>query len=1047
MGLRDCIMEETRFDFDFWLKALSELGYDMRLEELDVGTLVEKKVFPRSLGDNLRVEGVRRFLSTDYVEGALILVSGSLTKSSATRVARSWKRMRLLRPLLIFSDGEQSVITTVPGPGSEGEARVFNLSERLYHTDVEVLESMRFDPDPERYKERYDREFLPYEKVRNEFFRGYRELYARIEEAVRPVFGTAGIEAESSAYAQRFLGRLMFIYFIQKKGWINSDKRYIDSVKDVSELNLLFYEGFNRKDSPLGVPYLNGSLFDREEYMDRLEGALERVLEPLFFQAREFFNRYNFTVDESSPMDIDVSLDPSMIGTVFENMLPENQRGAKGTYYTPPAETAFIIRRALSAYLGLKDRVIEDAGGKRFVDGLTAYLEELADKKSERDVRELREKLLSLRILDPAVGSGGFLVAAMEEIVDILKEADATVGFKTDVEMYKERILPNLIGFDIEKEAVEIARLRLWLSLVIAKKEPEALPNLDLNIVETEDSLQKGQYKLDIYVDREVKNMLDELQDLREKYVRTHTTQEKREIKSRFDELAGKLERKTGSQQRLIEIYSVKPDIVVMNPPYIRQEELDQSRKQYYSSVYSLDKKSDIYVYFILRGLELLSEGGALAAITSDKWLETSYGVSFQEKVKPHLLAVYGQRKRSFGADVNTVISVYSKRKLDEPVSFTYLESFASERVVRHVSLPRSTLRPGKWFYLKAPEVFTQKILPKLTHRLGDFAEIKFGLKTGANEFFYMKDVSHLFEADRLADPEKFERWGVKARTSKELEEQGLIYIENEGGGRFVLERASVRPIIRSIKDYVKPHISGTPSTLCLYVDNLVGSPFTEKYIRHGEAMEVEVGRGSNKGVVKGYHNLSTVKARTPWYKLPQLKPTTIFLSEFYSARFLSLFSDRPLLADHLFELVYPDSPSSERALRLYLNSTVHFLMLELWTRRMGGGVLHPLTVDYKSLPVPDFGLLSRSLVGVVFGDRPTLDYSEEVKQEDRRRLDLAVLRGLGFSEADAGAILDEMYQEYLEVVRDRLIKAGRSLAERVEEGGFSDVDGEVEVE
>jgi len=151
---------------------------------------------------------------------------------------------------------------------------------------------------------------------------------------------------------------------------------------------------------------------------------------------------------------------------------------------------------------------------------------------------------------------------------------------------------------------------------------------------------------------------------------------------------------------------------------------------------------------------------------------------------------------------------------------------------------------------------------------------------------------------------------GVKARTSKELEEQGLIYIENEGGERFVLERVSVRPIIRSIKDYVKPHISVTPSTLCLYVDNLVGSPFTEKYIRHGEAMEVEVGRGSNKGVVKGYHNLSTVKAKTPWYKLPQLKPTTIFLSRVYSARFLSLFSDRPLLADHLFVLVYPDSPS-----------------------------------------------------------------------------------------------------------------------------------------
>jgi type II restriction/modification system DNA methylase subunit YeeA len=178
-------------------------------------------------------------------------------------------------------------------------------------------------------------------------------------------------------------------------------------------------------------------------------------MDPLFKEERSFFNNYNFTVDEVSPLELEVSIDPALIGTVFENMLPEYERGSKGTFYTPASESSFICRRALANYLGYPDRISDDK--TRFQDGLRLYIEKLREMKSEKEVRDFREKLLKTVILDPAVGSGGFLLVAMQEIIPTIQEAESTVGWKSDPEEYKKRILPNLYGFDIEGEAIEIA--------------------------------------------------------------------------------------------------------------------------------------------------------------------------------------------------------------------------------------------------------------------------------------------------------------------------------------------------------------------------------------------------------------------------------------------------------------------------------------------------------------------------------------------------------------------------------------------------------------
>jgi len=180
-----------------------------------------------------------------------------------------------------------------------------------------------------------------------------------------------------------------------------------------------------------------------------------------------------------------VSIDPLLLGTVLENMLPEHERGEKGTFYTPVNEIGFICRKALAAWLGLEDRV----EGGRLVDGLQEYVNGLKERRDEREVREFRERLLSLKVCDPAVGSGGFLVVMMQTILSLIQEVEEAVGWRPDPAIYKARILPNLYGFDIEPEAVEIARLRLWLSLIVDQKSPEPLPNLDLNIMLTTDSL------------------------------------------------------------------------------------------------------------------------------------------------------------------------------------------------------------------------------------------------------------------------------------------------------------------------------------------------------------------------------------------------------------------------------------------------------------------------------------------------------------------------------------------------------------------------------
>jgi hypothetical protein len=362
----------TGFGVGFWKDALRERGYAVVEEKLDLETLAKQRVVPSSHlakgRDSPCLMDVILLYRDKYVEAAVLVYDRLPSRGVCVRVARQWRENRLYRPLLIFTDGESCYAVIVRGAGLDGEARVLHLEDRLYRTDMEVLESIKHPGTPEELRRKYDEEFFPYEKVRDEFFNRYRELYEKVVTATKRVLG----EKRAKEYAQRFLGRLMFIYFLQRKGWLNNDKNYIDTIEDYRALNYLFYNKLNKEDGD-GIPYLNGSLFEREDYIEELETKAWHKLDEIFNEARRLFNNYNFTVDETSPLEVEVSVDPLLLGTVLENMLPEHERGAKGTFYTPVNEIGFICRKALAAWLGVEDKVEKD----KLIDGLQEYIEGL----------------------------------------------------------------------------------------------------------------------------------------------------------------------------------------------------------------------------------------------------------------------------------------------------------------------------------------------------------------------------------------------------------------------------------------------------------------------------------------------------------------------------------------------------------------------------------------------------------------------------------------------------------------------------------------------
>lgn len=372
-------------------------------------------------------------------------------------------------------------------------------------------------------------------------------------------------------YVKKLMGRLVFLHFLQKKGWLGvesnkewgtGNKNYLlDLFKDSSAteqndflekvLEPLFFGMLNtpceqRKELFIAekwnidlldkfkkIPYLNGGLFEK----DKLDGLKIKFPKELFSNTKapdierkyidakgdypytqccgllDFFARYNFTIDETDPADMEIGVEPEMLGKIFENLLEDNKD--KGAFYTPKEIVQYMCRESLIAYL-LTDSKIEETRIRNFV--LTHN-----EKFNNDETDELLHKLETVKVCDPAVGSGAFPMGMMNELFACrfsLEAGENNEINKSDAARIKKDIVKeNIYGVDIEKGAVDIARLRFWLAIIVDETTPIPLPNLDYKIMQG-NSLLESYEGIDLTNISTVetlsglgKNLLDEWED------------------------------------------------------------------------------------------------------------------------------------------------------------------------------------------------------------------------------------------------------------------------------------------------------------------------------------------------------------------------------------------------------------------------------------------------------------------------------------------------------------------------------------------------------
>ena len=416
---------------------------------------------------------------------------------------------------------------------------VFGHRDELYRTPIANFLELQARPDARKDFLAY-REAFSVEALGKRFFEDYKRIYedfvqeitGRRYVRVKPnvfeeqevgiasplfasVFGNDGKAVRD--YVKKMMGRLVFLQFLQKKGWMgvpkgeewNSHKgehRYLQKLFEAycrrtpaehfnfleDILEPLFFNVLNIDRSaqgdvaepalwlepgkPIRIPFLSGSLFER----DAIDAKVCRFAKAHFRDLFDLFDQFNFTIDESDPTDAEIGIAPDMLGQIFENLLEDNKD--KGAFYTPHEVVRYMCQEALLAYLdvetGLDRSLLEALVREHF----------FADDRPAIRVA-LKDALNRVKICDPAIGSGAFPMGMLHELLGchkaLAREASKTADQRTDAftEIKRNIIANNIYGVDIEQGAVDIARLRFWLSLVIDEKSPTPLPNLDYKIV------------------------------------------------------------------------------------------------------------------------------------------------------------------------------------------------------------------------------------------------------------------------------------------------------------------------------------------------------------------------------------------------------------------------------------------------------------------------------------------------------------------------------------------------------------------------------------
>ena len=543
-----------------------------------------------------------------------------------------------------------------------------------------------------------------------------------------------------------------------------------DETKNNPKPKIEYYDGFSRDDVPKKRAFVPNALFFANEHKTIIDSK-EKTVNGII----NIFKKYNFTVEENTSSDIEVALDPELLGKVFENLLAvynpetgESARKSSGSFYTPREIVDYMVDNSINAYL-------ETVIGKDF----------------ETKQSDIKKALQEIKIIDPACGSGAFPMGILNNIMDRLKDIDPEL----DPYNTKLQLIENCIyGVDIQPIAVQISKLRFFISLICDQKEKNdnpndnygiaQLPNLETKFVSANTLIDiEKPRNMSLFGDTEIEEIQHKINRIRHQHFNAKTWEEKHKYRDRDKDLRKELSKVLEAngmdatfelQRQAKEIAKWDPynqnasagffdykwmfgledgfDIVIGNPPYISLEEIKGELKTYYSDPKKWQVKTgsiDLYCLFYEKGMQLLKPNGHLCYITSNKWLRSGYGEGlrhlFSTKYTPKLLVdMGGQVFKSATVDTNILLVQNSLSKSNQTWCWsrpkdTGMENM-SDLIEQDGQYMNFTSEP--WVILSPIEQSIKAKIEKYGTPLKNWnVNIYRGILTGCNEAFIIDEA------------------------------------------------------------------------------------------------------------------------------------------------------------------------------------------------------------------------------------------------------------------------------------------------------------------